>query len=153
MYERVIAELELADTGSARRSVATTWAGILASADDPDSLQLLLGGTAAPDVDITSRCRTGRARRLIAGNAIAQLDRIMSLSVRDLRRIPNCGRATLVDILAATLLSLIDEPIIGAIPLPGLGIELERPNGPVSNVPAVSFEPVSDPLLDILKSR
>ncbi|MBB5871908.1 hypothetical protein F4553_005287 [Allocatelliglobosispora scoriae] len=157
VYEQAIAAVEGAAAGPARLTVATTWAGLLASAADTDSLRVLLGNDSTADADVTARCRTERSRRLLATNGLTQLNQLMELKIRDLQRIPSCGRATLIDILVAMLLTLVADPIVqppGDVPLPGLGFELELRGIQEAAIPkAASYEPVSDPLLDILKSR
>jgi hypothetical protein len=154
VYKQAVTDVRRADTGSARLNVATSWAGILSAADSPDPLLMLLGEPDFVDRDVSARCCTRRARRVLTRNGLTQLSRLMRMRVKELRRIPDCGPASLIDILAAALLSVVDDPATSpsdVLPLPGLSGNLNASAAPTTST--APCEPVSDPLLDLLESR
>lgn len=155
MYEQAITDVDAA-AEAVRLGTASAWAEILASVDSPDPLYVLLGDARIADGDVESRCRTQRARNLLRTNGLSRLDRLMALSVSEVWSLRRCGRESVIDILSATLLTLVDHQSVPAganVPLPGMGIELELPEAPVSCQDNKAKRTISDPLLDLLEGR
>ncbi|WP_338767827.1 hypothetical protein V7968_02395 [Nocardia vulneris] len=155
MYEQALADVAAAPTAM-RVDTASAWAEILAAIDSPDPLSVLLGHGRITCGDVESRCRTKRARNLLRANGIGRLDRLIALTVTEVRSLRRCGRESVIDILAAMLLTLVDDQSVPAganVPLPGMGIELEVPEPWEPRSDGMAKVAVSDPLLDLLEGR
>ncbi|WP_141691822.1 hypothetical protein [Nocardia brasiliensis] len=155
MYEQAITDI-CAAVETARSGTASTWAEILASVDSDDPLCVLLGDVKVTDHNVESRCRTKRARNLLRANGLSRLDRLTALSIREVWALRGCGRQSAIDILAAALMTLVDNqpvPVGADVPLPGMGVEMELSERIEPRGNEINRTSVSDPLLHLLKGR
>ncbi|MGW5433348.1 hypothetical protein ACWET9_40190 [Streptomyces sp. NPDC004059] len=154
-YEQAVVDVDAAPPGTVRVATAQAWARILVAVDSPHDLSTLLGHSAATDGEVDACCRTQRARNLLRKNHLMRLDRLLGMTITDLRSIRQCGRESAVDILAALLLTLVGDsgmqPNRSDVPLPGMEGQLDPPEPERPHDGCKDDETVKDPLLDLLK--
>ncbi|WP_142168566.1 hypothetical protein [Streptomyces sp. SLBN-134] len=154
-YEQAVVDVEAAPAGTMRVATAETWARILVAVDSPHDLGRLLGDPATTDGEVDVCCRTQRARNLLRRNHLTRLDKLLGITIADLRSIRQCGRESAVDILAALLLTLVGESGMQSkssdVPLPGIDAQLDPPKSEGPHDDSTDEETVKDPLLDLLK--
>ncbi|PZG56073.1 hypothetical protein C1I98_02010 [Spongiactinospora gelatinilytica] len=92
----------------ARQGLVSAYAGQLASYEGSESLGQLLGVPDPAASDVARRCKTVRARNILINNAIGDSRDLLRWVVSDIRHLRTCGRQSLVDILSALLISLVD---------------------------------------------
>lgn len=154
-YEQAVVDVDTAPPGTVRVATAQAWARILVAVDSPNDLGTLLGHPVVTDGEVDAYCRTQRARNLLRKNHLMRLDRLLGITITDLRSIRQCGRESAVDILTALLLTMVGGSDMQAdnsdVPLPGLDAQLDPPDPERSHDDITHDETVKDPLLDLLK--
>jgi hypothetical protein len=155
VHAQAVEDVRDAGAGEPRREVAAAWARAIAAADPSETVGTMFGMDAPAAGDVATRCLSRRARNVLRSSGLSRIEWLMNATLADLRRLPDCNRTVVVDILTAALLTLVDDPhtLAGDVPLPGLGMELD--GGAVPGRASVDGNGyvVSDPLLDLLKSR
>ncbi|MEV7680472.1 hypothetical protein AB0O64_18285 [Streptomyces sp. NPDC088341] len=154
-YEQAVIDVDAAPPGNVRVATAQAWARILVAVDSPNDLGTLLGPPAVTDGEVDASCHTQRARNLLRKNHLMRLDRLLGITITDLRSIRQCGRESAVDILTALLLTMVGGSGMPTdrsdVPLPGIDTHLDPPESERSHDDSTHNETVQDPLLDLLK--
>jgi hypothetical protein len=156
VLKQAVDDVRTATTGAQRRVIAVGWAEVIAALDAPERLRVLLDEAPAKGCDVAMHCITRRARTLLRINGLSELDRLMDLTVAELWRLPDCGRVSVIEILTAALLALVDDRLALALvdePLPGMETGIDSRRLPMEVTSCAPTQNVSDPLLDLLEKR
>ncbi|MEV4245043.1 sigma factor-like helix-turn-helix DNA-binding protein [Streptosporangium canum] len=111
LFNNVLGELRSAPTCESRAALATTWARRLAYVDSVEPLEILLGIEVTGSLDISQRCASVRANNVLRNNDLADLPRLVKLSLHDIQGLRNCGTQTVTEILEALLLVATEDEI------------------------------------------